>query len=172
MSHYQGQRRFGTEMAPPIGWIEGNEDPKKRLNETFAYHTTTMANTLNVPILVFTKTGNMPALLSHYRPNEQIFAFTDSSVVRRRLALYHAVTALSCDFQKKSQDIVDCALTVRLFSVACSFRCISRCLLMLVHLCVARSVNAAETWEGTSHDAGVVTEFLSLLWYSCRFGHT
>ena len=88
MTRYQGQRRFGTEHSAPIGWI--SHKPKDRINEAFAYHTTTMANTLGVPIIVFSTTGNMPALLSHYRPNGQIFAFTDSPVVRRRMALYHA----------------------------------------------------------------------------------
>lgn len=112
MAKYSGQRRFGTEHAAPITWI--SREDGQRLNETFAYHTTTMANTLKVPVLVFTQTGNMPELLSHYRPNGQIFAFTDSDVVRRRMALYHAVTALPTDFQRASKDIVNSALLVRL----------------------------------------------------------
>lgn len=111
MTKYQGQRRFGTEHALPITWISQN--PAERVNETFAYHTTTMANTLSVPVLVFTSTGNMPELLSHYRPNGPIFAFTDSAVVRRRMALYHAVTALGCDFSKLTNDIINGALLVR-----------------------------------------------------------
>jgi pyruvate kinase len=111
MARYQGQRRFGTEHAAPITWI--SDDPSKRINETFAYHTTTMANTLGVPVLVFTQTGNMPGLLSHYRPNGQIFAFTDSDTVRRRMALYHAVTALKTNFQHESKAIVTSALVVR-----------------------------------------------------------
>lgn len=117
MTKYQGQRRFGTEHALPIGWI--SRDPRQRVNETFAYHATTMANTLCVPVLVFTSTGNMPALLSHYRPNGQIFAFTDSSTIRRRMALYHAVTALPCDFSKPSKEIVHDALMVRNCVHAC-----------------------------------------------------
>jgi pyruvate kinase len=110
MTRYQGQRRYGTEHSAPIGWI--SQKPEKRLNETFAYHTTTMANTLDVPVLVFSQTGNMPALLSHYRPNGQIFAFTDSDIVRCRMALYHAVTALPCNFQQESKAIVKAALLV------------------------------------------------------------
>lgn len=111
MTKYQGQRRFGTEHALPISWISG--ESRERVNETFAYHTTTMANTLGIPVLVFTATGNMPALLSHYRPNSQIFAFTENEVVRRRMALYHAVTALKCDFSKGSDAIINNALVVR-----------------------------------------------------------
>jgi pyruvate kinase len=41
-----------------------------------AYHSTTMANTVGAPLLVFSKKGGMPALLSHYRPNKTVFAFT------------------------------------------------------------------------------------------------
>lgn len=41
-----------------------------------AYHATTMANTVNAPLLVFSRQGNMPALLSHYRPDYPVFAFT------------------------------------------------------------------------------------------------
>lgn len=111
MTKYQGQRRFGTEHALPISWI--SQESRERVNETFAYHTTTMANTLGIPVLVFTATGNMPALLSHYRPNSQIFAFTDNEVVRRRMALYHAVTALKCDFSQGSDAIINHALLVR-----------------------------------------------------------
>lgn len=108
MRMYQGMRRFGTEHSLPIGWI--SEDPSQRLNETFAYHTTTMSNTLKMPILVFSHTGNMPCLLSHYRPNGQIFVFTDSDVVRRRMALYHAVTALHSSFEGSPEAIIRQAL--------------------------------------------------------------
>jgi pyruvate kinase len=41
-----------------------------------AYHATTMANTVHAPLLVFSRQGNMPALLSHYRPDYPVFAFT------------------------------------------------------------------------------------------------
>ncbi|XVE65253.1 hypothetical protein DITRI_Ditri07aG0166200 [Diplodiscus trichospermus] len=38
----------------------------------FAFHSTTMANTLNTPIIVFTRTGSMAILLSHYHPFSSI----------------------------------------------------------------------------------------------------
>lgn len=77
----QGTRRFGSEEAPPIDWIV---PPSRRagaytdaaLSEMFAYHATTMANTVHAPLLVFSRQGNMPALLSHYRPDYCVFAFT------------------------------------------------------------------------------------------------
>jgi pyruvate kinase len=46
-----------------------------------AYHATTMANTVNAPLLVFSRQGNMPALLSHYRPDYPVFAFTGEEAV-------------------------------------------------------------------------------------------
>lgn len=42
--------------------------------------------------------GNMPTLLSHYRPNMPIYCFTESRAVQRRLALFYGVTAIYLDF--------------------------------------------------------------------------
>lgn len=49
----------------------------------FAYHATTMANTVSAPLLVFSRQGGMPVLLSHYRPDHTIFAFTGEQQPRR-----------------------------------------------------------------------------------------
>ncbi len=55
----------------------------------------------------------MPALLSHYRPDAQIYAFTESAAVQRRLALYHGVTALRMPFGDDADETFDrCALGV------------------------------------------------------------
>ena len=62
-----GTRRYGSEEAKPITWIQQPEGSTPSISEMFAFHATTMANTLNCPILVFSRHGNMPALLSHYR---------------------------------------------------------------------------------------------------------
>lgn len=51
--------------------------------------------------------GNMPALLSHYRPDDQIFTFTESRAVQRRLALYHGVTALHMRFGETADETFD-----------------------------------------------------------------
>ncbi len=40
----------------------------------------------------------MPTLLSHYRPDMPIYAFTENKTVQRRLALYHGVTAIHIKF--------------------------------------------------------------------------
>ena len=53
----------------------------------------------------------MPALLSHYRPDDQIFTFTENRAVQRRLALYHGVTALHMRFGETADETFDrCAL--------------------------------------------------------------
>ena len=78
----QGARRVGTEEAPAIDWIQ---PPGKRmhslasagLSEMFAYHAVSMANTLKTSLVVFSRKGTMPSLLSHYRPDYPIFCFTE-----------------------------------------------------------------------------------------------
>ncbi|TQD94641.1 hypothetical protein C1H46_019886 [Malus baccata] len=50
---------------------------KNHMSEMFAYHATMMSNTLGTSIVVFTRTGFMAILLSHYRPTGTIFAFTN-----------------------------------------------------------------------------------------------
>jgi pyruvate kinase len=51
--------------------------------------------------------GNMPALLSHYRPDDQIFVFTENRAVQRRLALYHGITALHMRFGETADETFD-----------------------------------------------------------------
>ena len=56
--------------SEPIDWIQGpHQTAVAGMSEVLAYHTTTMANTLNANITVFTRHGNMPRLLAQYRPN-------------------------------------------------------------------------------------------------------
>ncbi|KVI10159.1 Pyruvate kinase [Cynara cardunculus var. scolymus] len=54
-----------------------NQAYKNHMSEMFAYHATSMSNTLGTSIVVFTRTSTMAVILSHYRPNGTIFAFTD-----------------------------------------------------------------------------------------------
>lgn len=113
----QGARRYGSEEAPPIEWIS-RDGPAAVLHndsalaEMFAYHATTMANTVRTSLLVFSRQGTMPALLSHYRPDLPIFACTDSEAVQRRLALYHGVTALQLDFLETADETFDAAISM------------------------------------------------------------
>ena len=63
---WQGMRRHGTEDSDPIDWIikpgsgaEPGHMTSPGLSEMFAYHATTMANTIKTSLLVFSrKVGN------------------------------------------------------------------------------------------------------------------
>lgn len=49
----------------------------------------------------------MPALLSHYRPDHPIYAFTENRDIQRRLALYNGVTALYMEFTEDADETFD-----------------------------------------------------------------
>ncbi|CAM8986518.1 unnamed protein product [Rhodiola kirilowii] len=80
--------------------------------EMFACHATTMANTLNTPIIVFTKTGSMAVLLSHYRPSSMIFAFTDDDKIKQRLVLYQGVMPITIEFSSDAEETFTKALNI------------------------------------------------------------
>ncbi|GLT34701.1 hypothetical protein SLA2020_092020 [Shorea laevis] len=83
---------------------------KGPMGEMFAFHSTTMANTLNTPIIVFTRTGSMAILLSHYRPSSTIFAFTDEERIKQRLALYQGVMPIYMQFSDDAEETFSIAL--------------------------------------------------------------
>ncbi|KAJ6840772.1 pyruvate kinase isozyme G, chloroplastic-like [Iris pallida] len=87
---------------------------RSHLSATFASHATMMANTLETPIIVFTRTGSMAILLSHYRPSSTIFAFTNKEEIKKRLALYQGVLPihmhLSDDAEETFSRAVNCLL--------------------------------------------------------------
>lgn len=83
---------------------------KSHMGEMFAFHATTMANTLNAPIIVFTRTGSMAILLSHYRPCSTIFAFTNEERIKQRLVLYHGVMPIYMQFSNDSEETFSRAL--------------------------------------------------------------
>ncbi|CAL9128322.1 unnamed protein product [Musa textilis] len=76
---------------------------KTHMSEMFAYHATMMSNTLGTSIVVFTRSGFMAILLSHYRPAGTIFAFTDEERVRQRLALYQGVCPIYMKFSDDAE---------------------------------------------------------------------
>lgn len=58
----QGTRRFGSEESEPIDWIVAPKSESKSgsmtqpgLSEMFAYHATTMANTISTSLVVFSR---------------------------------------------------------------------------------------------------------------------
>ncbi|KAL5999070.1 putative protein kinase [Asimina triloba] len=98
--------------------IGGGEKPanlgqvfKNQMSEMFAYHATMMSNNLGTSIVVFTRTGFMGILLSHYRPSGTIFAFTDDDRVRQRLALYQGVCAIKLEFLNDAEETFAKALS-------------------------------------------------------------
>jgi len=98
--------------------IPGGETPadlgqafKNHMSEMFAYHATMMSNTLRTSIVVFTRTGFMAILLSHYRPSGTIFAFTDEERVRQRLALYQGVCPVQMEFSDDAEKTFGNALS-------------------------------------------------------------
>ena len=67
----QGTRRYGTEYTDPIDWIvkpgassEPGHMTSPGLSEMFAYHATTMANTIKTSLIVFSRkvTTSLPSL--------------------------------------------------------------------------------------------------------------
>ncbi|KAJ0466263.1 putative pyruvate kinase [Helianthus annuus] len=89
-----------------------NQAFKNHVSEMFAYHATSMSNTLGTSIVVFTRTSNMAVLLSHYRPNGTIFAFTDDKRVQQKLALYQGVCPIYMEFADDAEETFANALQV------------------------------------------------------------
>ncbi|CAL1390959.1 unnamed protein product [Linum trigynum] len=77
---------------------------KNHMSEMFAYHATMMSNTLATSIVVFTRTGFMAVLLSHYRPSGTIFAFTNEKRVQQRLAAYQGVCPIYLEFSDDAEE--------------------------------------------------------------------
>ncbi|XXG89933.1 hypothetical protein AAC387_Pa12g1818 [Persea americana] len=84
---------------------------KNDMSEMFAFHATMMSNTLSTSIVVFTRSGFMAILLSHYRPSGTIFAFTDDERVRQRLALYQGICPIQMQFSDDAEDTFAKALS-------------------------------------------------------------
>ncbi|KAL5231922.1 hypothetical protein ABZP36_030698 [Zizania latifolia] len=89
-----------------------NEDfSQSQLSKMFGSHATMMANTLCTPIIVFTRTGSMAVLLSHYRPSSTIFAFTNEERVKQRLALYQGVVPIHMKFSDDAEETFSRAIS-------------------------------------------------------------
>ncbi|RAL42607.1 unnamed protein product [Cuscuta campestris] len=99
--------------------IAGGETPpnlgqafKNHMSEMFAFHTTMMSNTLGTSVIVFTRTGFMAILLSHYRPSGTIFAFTNEERIQQRLALYQGVCPIYMKFSSDAEETFTNALSL------------------------------------------------------------
>ncbi|KAJ4843374.1 putative protein kinase [Turnera subulata] len=94
------------QMPPNLG-----QAFKNHMSEMFAYHATMMSNTLGTSIVVFTRTGFMAILLSHYRPSGTIFAFTNDKRIQQRLALYQGVCPIYMQFSDDAEETFANALS-------------------------------------------------------------
>ncbi|KAI8540434.1 hypothetical protein RHMOL_Rhmol09G0263900 [Rhododendron molle] len=83
---------------------------KNHMSEMFAFHATMMSNTLGTSTVVFTRTGFMAILLSHYRPSGTIFAFTNEKTVQQKLALYQGVRPIYMEFSDDAEDTFENAV--------------------------------------------------------------
>ncbi|GER35426.1 pyruvate kinase [Striga asiatica] len=106
-----------TESSLPIAISSPDQSPafkQSHMGDMFAFHATTMANTLATPIIVFTRTGSMAITLSHYRPSSTIFAFTNVKKVKQRLILYHGVMPIYMEFTDDVEETFSQALKLLL----------------------------------------------------------
>ncbi|NP_001313038.1 pyruvate kinase isozyme G, chloroplastic [Nicotiana tabacum] len=87
---------------------------KSHMGEMFAFHSSSMANTLSTPIIVFTRTGSMAIILSHNRPSSTVFAFTNNERVKQRLALYHGVVPIYMEFSSDAEETFSRAIKLLL----------------------------------------------------------
>lgn len=86
-----------------------SDDWKKEMTMTAAI----LANNLKASaIIVFTRRGSMAALISHFRPNSPIFAFTNTTTVRRRLNLYWGVCPFRVEFSQDPEKTIQRALNL------------------------------------------------------------
>ncbi|GLT60943.1 hypothetical protein SLA2020_336820 [Shorea laevis] len=97
----------GGQLPPNLG-----QAFKNHMSKMFAYHATMMSNTLGISTVVFTRTGYMAILLSHYRPSGTIFAFTNEKTIQQRLALYQGVCPICMEFSDDAEQTFANALAL------------------------------------------------------------
>jgi pyruvate kinase len=98
-------------LVAPAQALYSEEFSPSQLSKMFGSHSTMMANTLRTPIIVFTQTGSMAVLLSHYRPSSTIFAFTNEERVKQRLALYQGVIPIHMQFSDDAEETFSRAIS-------------------------------------------------------------
>lgn len=104
-----------TESSLPVNTTAPTHNVyQSHMGEMFAFHATIMANTLNTPIIVFTRTGSMAIHLSHFRPSSTIFAFTNEERIKQRLVLYQGVMPIYMQFSDDAEETFARALKLLL----------------------------------------------------------
>lgn len=115
--------KYPFEAVQVMDRVAKRQEERKRLDKTVRVNQTTdvkeeiargaaiMANNIEAgALLVFTRRGNMAALLSRCRPNSPIYAFTNMSTVRRRLNIYWGVCAYRIEFSKDPEKTIQRAI--------------------------------------------------------------
>lgn len=83
------------------------------LKEQIVMSAAIMGNNIEAnSILVFTRRGFMASLLSRCRPNSPIYAFTNTTHVRRKLNLYWGVQSFYIEFFKDPEKTIQCAFAL------------------------------------------------------------
>ncbi len=89
--------------------IEISNDSKKEI----ARSSVMMANHLKAgAIIVITRRGNMAKIISKFRPNCDIYAFTNTTTIRRKLNLYWGVLPLLVKLSKDPEKTIQRALEI------------------------------------------------------------
>lgn len=84
-----------------------SHDPKKEMTMSAAV----LANNLKAStLIVFTRRGSMAVLLSHFHPRADIYAFTNTTTVRRRLNLYRGVNSFRIEFSHDPEKTIQRAI--------------------------------------------------------------
>ena len=89
--------------------VDVTDDPKEQLVMNAAI----MGNNVMADaILVFTRRGYMASLLSRCRPNSSIFAFTNTTHVRRKLNIYWGTQSFRIDFSSNPEKTIQRAIAL------------------------------------------------------------
>jgi pyruvate kinase len=89
--------------------VEFTNDPKMEISKS----ATELANNLlSSAILVFTRRGSTAALLSQCRPNSPIYAFTNTTTVRRKLNIYWGINSYHIEFSRDPEKTIQRAISL------------------------------------------------------------
>lgn len=110
--HRRDPRRVFDEIPPivpnPGWWTQVSE-----IAENIACAAATLANERSATaILSFTQKGLSASLVSRYRPNAPIYAFTATPTVRNKLSMVYGVRPFRIEFDDDPEDTIQAALNI------------------------------------------------------------
>lgn len=95
-------------MPNPGWWTQVSE-----IAENIAQAAATLANEREAKaVLSFTQKGLSASLVSRYRPNAPIYAFTSTPTVRNKLSLVYGVRPFRIEFDDKPEETIQLALSI------------------------------------------------------------